>query len=83
MYGLDGNGRNGLPELPQPGTDWRKPKFSGTTADVLHGGTTHLVTRIATNTNLAEGIVRISYEVAAENSEMQRGILEIDLAGPA
>jgi hypothetical protein len=79
-YGLDGNGNDGLPQLPQPGSDWRKPKFAGTTAEVVHGGTVHLVTRIATNANMTEGIVRVAYEVAAENAELTRGVVEIDLA---
>jgi hypothetical protein len=82
-YGLDGNGRNGLPEVPQPGSKWRTPKFAGTTAEVVHGGTTYWVTKIEKDETLNEGAVRVSYEVAAENAELARGVVEIDLANTA
>lgn len=83
MYGLDGNGRNGLPEVPQPGSQWRTPRFAGTTAEVVHGGTIHWVTKIEKDETLTDGIVRVSYEVAAENAELTRGVVEIDLAKTA
>ncbi|HEV7488579.1 MAG TPA: ATP-binding protein [Thermoanaerobaculia bacterium] len=83
MHGLDGNGSDGLPQLPEPGSQWRKPKFAGTAAQVVHGGTTHWVTRIATNANLTQGTVRVAYEVAAENAELTRGIIDIDVMWPS
>lgn len=79
-YGLDGNGRNGLSEVPQPGSKWRTPKFAGTTAEVVHGGTTLWVTRIQKDETLTEGVISVSYEVAAENADLKQDILEIDLA---
>jgi len=79
LHGLDGNGSNGLRELPQPGSEWRKPQFAGTTAEVVHGGTTHWVTRIATNASLTEGVVTIAYEVAAENVELVHAVVHIDV----
>jgi hypothetical protein len=79
-YGLDGTGRNGLLRVPQPGAYWRKPKFLGTTADVIHGGTTHWVTKIERDNTLTEGVIQVAYEVAAENAELTRGSVPIDLA---
>lgn len=82
-HGLDGNGHDGLAAVAEPGSKWRTPKFAGTTAEVIHGGTTRWVTKIEKDETITDGVVRVSYEVAAENAELTRGIVEIDLAKTA
>jgi len=45
-YGLDGNGRTGLPRLVRPGTHGLCPIFAGGADDVIHAGSVREVTTL-------------------------------------
>lgn len=77
-YGLDGNGQNGLPQIPQPPYDWRTPKFAGNANVIIHPDTMHDVTCIEPSIQyLPSGMVEIEYEVAAENADISRGSVHV------
>jgi hypothetical protein len=82
-YGLDGNGNDGLPRRPQPGSDHRTPKYAGDAGTVIHAGTTHDVTRIETRPGAATlpPVVSIDYQVAADGMTLVRGTLTLEITG--
>lgn len=79
LYGLDGNGNDGLPRRPQPGRDSQEPKFAGDANVIVHPGTTYDVTRIEIRSPGHDSrSATIEYEVAAENADLRRGTVDVE-----
>jgi len=73
MYGVDGNGRNGLPQLHHGGNNSRNPRFGANSDVVIHPNTIHDITKIefrGREENRREGDFEIEFEIAAEDVQL-------------
>lgn len=81
QYGVDGNGNEGLPRLVSRGLGYRH-RFGGTTAVVIHPGTTLEVASIdlgipaPENVELPESI-DIPFELTAQDMQLQEGLATV------
>lgn len=75
MYGVDGNGNNGLPKVHHGGRNVRQPSFGANSDVVIHPNTTLDITKIefrGRDENRPEGNFEIEYEIAAEDVQLVR-----------
>lgn len=75
MYGVDGNGRTGLPQLHHGGNNSRNPRFGANSDVVIHPNTIHDITKIefrGREENRPDGEFEIEFEVAAEDVQLIR-----------
>ena len=81
QFGLDGNGREGLPKLPRSGQMYR---YGANSTFVIHPSTVHEVAKLDLGFGLNKpsvptGTVIIEYEITAEDSQIIRSSKSIDL----
>jgi hypothetical protein len=82
LYGLDGNGNDGLPRLPLGESASSKRRYGGNSIMVIHPNTSHDVTKIeyrGREENRPEGAIEIRYEVTAEGIQLKAGTVNINL----
>jgi len=80
QWGLDGNGNNGLPRMPQsPGSQGFV--FAGGTSTVIHPGTEHEVTCVdyVGAPEKRPPRLEIQYELTAEETQPSKDTLEVQL----
>lgn len=85
LYGVDGNGHDGLPQLYDEGHT-RQRRYGANLNTVIHPNTSHDVTRIeyrGREESRPSGEIIIEYEVAAEGIQIVKSsvTLNIDVAG--
>lgn len=80
LYGLDGNGNDGLPKLHHAGNNSRQPKYGANLSAVIHPNTTLEVTKLefrGREENRPSGQFVLEYEVAAEDIQIVRSAITI------
>lgn len=81
-WGVDGNGHDGLPKLPQGGDGLREPRYGANLTTVIHPDTTLDVCKIefrGREENRPAGEFTIEYQVSAEDVQIVRSRITINV----
>lgn len=82
QYGVDGNGNTGLPRLHHGGRNVRHPRFGANYDVVIHPNTTLDITKIefrGREENRPQGLYEIEYEVAAEDVQLIKSAVAVNV----
>jgi hypothetical protein len=85
-YGIDGNGNEGLPRLHHGGNDYSEPRYGANSNTVIHPNTIHDVTKIdfrGREENRPGGEIMLEYEIAAEDMQITKSRLVVNLDKPS
>ena len=82
LYGLDGNGHDGLPRLPHSDSASHRRRYGGNLDTVVHPNTIHDVTKIeyrGREEARPHGEILIRYEIAAEDMQLLESAITVNI----